>query len=482
MIRNKADRPAGEGVPREGRSPARGKQGDFSRGKVSRNILRLGLPMMLAELVHVLYSIVDRMYIGHMPEGGTVALTGLGLCFPLITLTGAFANLCSTGGATLATIARGEKRDEKAETIMGTAFTMLMAIGIFLSVVLYAAAPWTLRLLGGDEETLPAALDYFRIYVLGTIPVVISLGMNPFINAQGFPRVGMVTVMIGAALNIALDPLLIYTCGMGIAGAALATVISQTVSAVWVLAFLRGKRAVLRLRQLTLDRKALSDIVRLGLTGFTFRVTNSLTQAIVNMTLKAWGGPLSTLYIGAMSLINSIREIVSLPNGGVVAGGQSVMSYNYGAKLYRRVSECIRFILVSGLAVNLVMWAVILLLTEPVMSLFTSDRELIATAAGCARIYFGAFPFMALQQTGQTTFVALNRPKHALVFSLMRKVVLVAPLTLLLPRLGLGVNGVFWAELASQVIGASACFITMYLLVWRRMKENRGLDGAEGTE
>ena len=446
------------------------RKGDFSRGKVSGNILRLGLPMMLAELVHVLYSIVDRLYIGRMPGGGTIALTGLGVCFPLITLIGAFANLCSTGGATLATIARGENCDDKAERIMGTAFTMLLIIGVFLSVVLYAAAPGILRLLGGDDETLPSALAYFRIYVLGTVPVLISLGMNPFINAQGFPRTGMVTVIIGAALNIVLDYLMIYTFHMGIAGAALATVVSQTVSAVWVLAFLRSRHAPLRLRRLLIDRAQLRSIVKLGLTGFTFRVTNSLTQALVNIMLKAWGGAASTLYIGAMSLINSIREIISLPNGGVVAGGQSVMSYNYGAKQYRRVAECIRFIFLCGLFVNIAMWALIMFAPRLVISLFTTDGELIGKTVECARIYFGAFPFMALQQTGQTTFVALNRPKQALIFSMLRKVVLVAPLTLLLPGAGLGVNGVFWAELISQVTGASLCFITMYMLIWREMK------------
>ena len=446
------------------------RKGDFSRGKVSGNILRLGLPMMLAELVHVLYSIVDRMYIGRMPGDGTIALTGLGVCFPLITLIGAFANLCSTGGATLATIARGENCDDKAERIMGTAFTMLLIIGVFLSVVLYAAAPGILRLLGGDDETLPSALAYFRIYVLGTVPVLISLGMNPFINAQGFPRTGMVTVIIGAALNIVLDYLMIYTFHMGIAGAALATVVSQTVSAVWVLAFLRSRHAPLRLRRLLIDRAQLRSIIKLGLTGFTFRVTNSLTQALVNIMLKAWGGTASTLYIGAMSLINSIREIISLPNGGVVAGGQSVMSYNYGAKQYHRVAECIRFIFLCGLFVNIAMWALIMFAPRLVIGLFTTDGELIGKTVECARIYFGAFPFMALQQTGQTTFVALNRPKQALFFSMLRKVVLVAPLTLLLPGAGLGVNGVFWAELISQVTGASLCFITMYMLIWREMK------------
>ncbi len=445
--------------------------GDFSRGRVSTTILKLGLPMMLAEFVHVLYSIVDRMYIGHMAEGGTLALTGLGICFPLITLIGAFANLFSTGGATLMTIARGSGDNRKAERIMGTSFTMLMITGGVLTVLLFGFAPGLLRLLGGDAETLPAALSYFRIYVIGTIPVLIGLGMNPFISAQGFPRVGMMTVIIGAALNILLDPLMIYQMGMGVRGAALATVLSQLAGAAWAMAFLCGRRAVIRLTGFHLDRTELKGIIRLGVTGFTFKVTNSLTQAIVNVMLKAWGGSMSTLYVGAMSLINSIREIMSLPNNGIVQGGQSVMSYNYGAKLYRRVSQSIRFTFLSGLGINLAMWALVMFAPRPVIGLFTADEQLIALTADCARIFFGVFPFMALQQTGQSTFVALNYPRYALFFSLLRKIVLVAPLTLALPGLGLGVNGVFWAELISQLTGATACFVTMSLVIWRPMNQ-----------
>ena len=449
---------------------------DFSRGKVSGVILRLSLPIMLAELVHVLYNIVDRMYIGHMAEGGTEALTGLGVCFPLITLIGAFANLCSTGGATLATIARGAGEDARAERVMGTAFSLLLGIGAFLTLALYVTAPWTLVWLGGDEGSLPSALGYFRIYVLGTIPVLISLGMNPFINAMGFPRTGMMTVLIGAALNIALDPLLIYTCGMGVRGAALATVISQTASALWVLFFLRGRKAPLRLKP-CLDWRQAPGILRLGLTGFTFKMTNSVTQAVVNIMLKSWGGALSMLYVGAMSLINSLREIISLPNGGVVTGAQNVMSYNYGAKLYRRVSDSIRFSFLSGLIMNAVMWAVVMWIPETVFRIFSGDAELIGLTARCARIYFGAFPFMALQQAGQSTFVALNRPRYALFFSLLRKIGLVLPFTLLLPGIGLGAEGVFWAELMSQVIGASACFGTMYRVIWRDLRRGRAAGG-----
>ena len=446
------------------------RAGDFSQGRVPETIMRLGLPIMLAELVHVLYNIVDRMYIGHMAQGGTLALTGLGVCFPLITLIGAFANLCSTGGATLSTIARGEGENAKAERIMGTAFTMLVLIGACLTVLLFLTAGTTLRWLGGDDETMPAAMGYFRIYVLGTIPVLVSLGMNPFINAQGFPRVGMVTVIIGAALNIVLDPLFIYALDMGIRGAALATVLSQQVSALWVLRFLRGERPPLRLRGFCLDGEQLRGILKLGVTGFTFKVTNSLTQAAVNVMLKSWGGVLSTLYIGAMGLINSLREIMSLPANGVTTAGQNVMSFNYGARRYDRVSESIRFTLLFSLGVNALVWTMIQFAPTPLIRLFTSDAELIRLTVRCARIYFGAFPFMALQLTGQTTFVALNYPRYALFFSMLRKVALVVPFTLLLPGLGLGVEGVFWAEFISQVTGATACFATMYRVIWRRMR------------
>ena len=445
-------------------------KGDFSQGKVSSLVLRLGLPIMLAELVHVLYNIVDRMYIGHLPEPeGTNALIGLGVCFPLITLIGAFANLCSTGGATLSTIARGEGDDQRAGRIMGTAFTFLLMVGGALMVLLFVTAPWTLTVLGGNDTTLPYALDYFRIYLLGTVPVLISLGMNPFINAQGFPRVGMMTVIIGAALNIVLDPLFIYLLDMGVRGAALATVLSQTASALWVLRFLTGKRPPVRLRRLGIDGTQLKNVLKLGVTGFMFKVTNSVTQAIVNVMLKAWGGP-DSLYIGAMGLINSMREIMSLPINGVTQGGQSVMSYNYGARHYRRVSEGIRFVLLGGLVINTLMWAMVMFFPQPLVRVFTDDEALAALTVRCARIYFGAFPFMALQVTGQHTFVALNHPKHALFFSTLRKLILVAPLTLLLPGMGLGVNGVFWAEFISQLVGASACFTTMYFVIWRKMR------------
>ena len=426
---------------------------------------------MLAELVVVLYNIVDRAYIGHLGDTGTNAITGLGVCFPLITLISAFANLCSTGGTTLATIARGEKDDAKAERMMGTSFTLLLLIGATLTVLFFITAPWLLELLGGDENSLPYAIGYFRIYVIGTIPVLLSLGMNPYINAQGFLKIGMTTVVIGALINIALDPVFIFTLHMGVKGAALATVISQSVSALWVIFFLRSKRPPLRLKRLGIDKKQLGGLLKLGATGCTFRVTSSITQAIVNVVLKAWAGPLSTLYIGAMSLNNSIREIMSLPNSGVTGAGQNVMSYNYGAKKPDCVCSCIRFIFLTGLMVNTLMWFLMLFIPKPIICIFTQDPELIRMTVHCGRIFFLAFPFMALQMSGQTTFVALNYPKHALFFSMLRKILLVTPLTLLLPGIGLGVDGVFWAECISQFTGASICFTTMYFTIWKKMKK-----------
>lgn len=235
--------------------------------------------------------------------------------------------------------------------------------------------------------------------------------------------------------------------------------------------FLRSRRPPLRLRKLCIDQSQVGGLLKLGATGFTFKVTSSITQAVVNIMLKSWGGVLSTLYIGAMSLINSIREVMSLPNSGVTAAGQNVMSYNYGAKKEDRVSACIRFILFTGLAVNILLWILMLFVPEPVIRIFTDDPELIDMTVRCGRIYFGAFPFMALQMSGQTTFVALNRPKQALFFSMLRKIILVTPLTLLLPNIGLGVEGVFWAEFLSQLLGASICFTTMYFTVWRKMRK-----------
>lgn len=444
---------------------------DFSQGSISSNILRLSMPMLLAEIVHVLYNIVDRIYIGHIEGSGTAALTGVGVTLPLITLIGAFAGLCSTGGAPLCSIARGEGNDRKASAIQDTCFTLLICFGLALTLLLRVFSRPLLTLLGADADTLPFAFGYFRIYVWGTTFSLISLGINAFINMQGFPKIGMGTVIIGAAVNIALDPLFIYTFHMGAPGAALATVISQLISALWACKFLIGKKAVLPLRSLRLEKQYLAPIFKLGVTGFCFRVTNSFTEAVANITLKVWGGALSTLYIGAMSVIYSIRDVAQLPASAISGGSQPFLGYNYGAKLYKRVRDGIRFETELMCGIMMALYLLLMLFPEKLMGMFTADQELIRIGAPCFRMFFCVFIFMAFQQVGQSIFVALNRPKFALFFSLLRKIGLILPLTLLLPRIGLGVNGVFWAEAISELVGGIACYATMEMTVGKELRK-----------
>lgn len=443
---------------------------DFSKGSVEKTILRICLPMMVAELVNVFYSLVDRMYIGHIDKVGTQCLTGIGLTMPLIMFISAFAQLCSSGGSPLASIARGEGNNEKAAHIQNTAFTMLLIFGGALTLVFALWSDKLLLLLGANAETLPYAMDYFSVYLWGTVFAIIGLGMNPFINAQGASGTGMCTVLIGAVLNLALDPLFIFTFGMGVRGAAIATVISQIVSAAWVLLFLTGKKTVLQLSRLEFKGETVLSICKLGVTGFTFRVTNSVTQAVTNITLKAWGGAASTLYIGAMSVINSLREVVNQPIFALTRGAQPVQSFNYGAKLYNRVLKAFRFETFASIGYNTLMFAVMELFAQPLVRIFTQDPELIAVAVHCLRIYFMFFMFMGLQQAAQNSFVALNRPKQALFFSLFRKIILLLPLTLLLPRTGLGVDGPFYAEAISEVVGSAASFTVFLLTVGRELK------------
>ena len=458
-------------------------KGDFSKGSVPKIILRLSIPIFLAEMVHIAYNIVDRAFIGRIPEVGTEALTGVGVAFPLITLLSAFANFGNMGGAPLASIARGEGDNEKAGRIQETTLGFLLIVGAVLTVSMYIFAPQVLVLLGGNEATLPYAIDYFRIYVIGTIPVLISLGMNNFINSQGFSMIGMITVFIGAALNIALDPILIFSAGMGVKGAALATIISQFVSAAWAMLFLCGKKIIVPIRRVRINGEDLKNVLKLGITGFTFRGTTSIVQAIVNITLKTWSGSpaLSTLYIGVMTVINSIREITMCPVNGVASGTTPVMSFNYGAKKPERVIKAIKFLLVTGIIVCLLFWVIMVFAPQILFGIFTPDQELIELGKSCSIAYFIVFPLMSMQLTGQNTFVALNMPKYSLFFSMLRKLILILPLTILLPYTGLGVMGVFWAEAISQLISATLCFTTMYIKVWRPMKKQAELEAASGT-
>ena len=442
-----------------------GRQNDFSQGSIPRNIMSLAIPMTAAQLVNVLYSVVDRIYLGHLPGSDSLALTGLGITMPIVSILMGFANRGGTGGAPLGSISRGEGDDREAERVMGNAFLLLLILGAAATVFFLALKGPILYLFGASPDTSPYADGYMTIYLCGTLFVMVSLGMNPFINAQGFGRVGMMTVLLGAAVNIALDPLLIFVFHMGVQGAALATVFSQALSAGWVLAFLTGKRAILRLRRvdLRLDGPRTKKIVSLGLAGFFVNMTNSLVQVVCNATLQTYGGD---TYVGVMTIINSLREVFIMPVQGLTNGSQPVAGYNYGARQYGRVREAIRFSVGVTVAYSALFWAAAMALPGPLIRIFKSDPDILAAGVPALRIYFALFLFMSLQIAGQGVFTGLGRSKQAVFFSLLRKAVINAPLTLLLP-LWMGATGVFAAEAVSQLIGGLACFTTMYLTVYR---------------
>ena len=451
-------------------------QNDFSKGSVVRNIVNLAVPMTLAQLINVLYNIVDRIYIGRIPGAGTLPLTGVGLCLPIISMVMAFANLFGMGGAPLCSIERGRGNTEEAERIMGNSFSMMILFGIVLTVLGLVFKRPMLYLFGASDNTYPYASQYVTIYLLGSLFVMTGLGMNSFINSQGFGRTGMMTVLLGAVTNIILDPLFIFVFSMGVRGAALATVISQALSAAWILSFLTGRKTILRLKVKAMkpERKRVLAIMGLGLSGFTMSITNSLVQIVCNATLRNFGGD---LYVGAMTVINSIREVVQLPVQGLTNSSQPVMGYNYGAGKYKRVQEAIRFSSVVAIAYTCAMWAGLYFAPEFFIGIFSSEENLLEIGVPAMHFYYFVFFMLSLQMAGQSVFVALGKAKNAIFFSVFRKVIIVFPLTVILPRLwGLGTDGVFLAEPISNFIGGAACYATMLLTVWRELgkKEKAG--------
>lgn len=441
---------------------------DFTGGKVWRNIVRQSFPLILAQMVQLLYNVVDRVYIGHLPGSDGLALTGIGLAFPLTTLIGAFTNLFGAGGVPLFSIARGAKEEERAERILGNTFTLLLSTSLVLFAVCYAFRRPVLYLFGASDASYGYADAYLRIYLFGTSFSMLATGLNGFINAQGFPQIGMLATVTGAILNLILDPILIFALGMGMSGAALATVFSQMISCAWVLRFLTSGKTPLtiRRRNLRVDWRLTREITALGTAGFIMQGTNCLVQVVCNATLKIFGGD---LYVGVMTMINSVRDIASLPVSGLSNGCQPVLGYNYGARRYDRVRQGIRFTAVLGTCYTVVIWLVVLMIPRLLLSIFTPDETMLAAGAHALRLYFFGFFFMAFQFVGQSAFTALGYARQAIFFSLLRKAVIVVPLTLLLPRLGLGVDGVFWAEPISNAVGGLACFLTMYFALYRRL-------------
>ena len=380
---------------------------DFTQGSIPQNIVRMAVPMTAALLINALYSIVDRIYLGHIPGAGSYALTGIGLAFPIITLITAFQNLFGNGGAPLFAMARGKGDKELAARYLQNAAFMLVLTGLILTAASYAVKRPVLRLIGASDVTFPYADDYLNVYLIGTVFVMISLGLNPYINAQGYARTGMLTVMIGALINIALDPLFIFVFNMGVKGAAIATIIAQFVSAMWVLKFLFGKHAPVRLsfNGFKPDIRIIGKIMSLGVTDFCFALTNSAVSMFSNARLALLGGD---AWVGAMTVISSIREVTLTVMHGVSHASKPIMSYNYGAKQFKRVKSTSNHLLVIVLVYYLLVWACLMSFPGFFAGLFTEEGDVYRCSITAIRIFFCLQFFMALQTAGQSTYTSLG--------------------------------------------------------------------------
>lgn len=443
-------------------------QNDFGNGKIWKIIFAQSIPLMFAQLVHLLYNVIDRIYIGHLSGIGPMALTGIGLAFPLTTLIAAFTNLFATGGAPLFAIARGEGNETRARNILSQVFGNLLFSSVILFLVSYFFRKPILYAFGASDASYVYADQYLKIYLWGTLAAMLSTGLNGFINASGYPKIGMMTVFLGALMNLVLDPVFIFLFHMGVAGAALATVISQIASAVWAVSFFTNANAVYRIdmSKILPDFSLLKEIIPLGLAGFVIQGTSATVQIVCNRVLRQYGGD---LYVGIMTVINSVREILSLPVQSLSNGTQPVLSYNYGAKKYSRIKEGIRVSTLVSSVYTALAWAAVLIFPRQLMSIFTSSQEMIEAGTPALNMYFFGFIFMTFQFSGQSAFTALKCSKRAVFFSIFRKVIIVVPLTLLLPKMGYGVDGVWLAEPISNLVGGLAAFITMYLTVYRKL-------------
>lgn len=448
------------------------KRIDFDNGKITTNILQAALPMLVAQILSLLYNIVDRIYIARIAEVGTAALGAVGLCFPLIVIITAFANLFGNGGAPLFAIQRGQKDERKAVAIMNTSFTMVCASAIVLMVVGFLFARPILILFGASDNSLVYALPYMMIYLLGTLPSMVAVGMNPFINAQGYSLIGMCSVAVGAGANLLLDPLFIFGLGFDVCGAAIATVLSQCLSAIFVFYFLT-KKSELKVRLLKKNEIAAcmgyaKNIISLGMAGFIMQLTNSLVTICCNNVLSVTGGD---IYISVMTIVSSVRQLVETPIHAMSEGSSPILSYNYGARRPARVRKAGMVMGALILAYSAVIWSIIILEPRPLIRIFSSDAQLTKDAVPALNQYFAAFIFMDLQYMGQTVFKSLNKKKQAIFFSMLRKVFIVVPLTYLMPyALHMGTDGVFLAEPVSNVIGGTLCFATMLITVLPELK------------
>ena len=448
------------------------KRIDFEHGTVTGNILGAALPMLVAQILNLLYNIVDRIYIARIPNIGTAALGAVGLCFPLIVVITAFSNLFGSGGAPLFSIYRGKGEPQRAANVMNTSFTMVCVCAVVLMAVGFIFARPLLVLFGASTDALVYAYPYLMIYLIGTLPSMIATGMNPFINAQGYSTIGMTSVAVGAVANLLLDPLFIFVLGFGVQGAAIATVISQALSAVFVFVFLTRKS---ELKVRFLKKKEFSEcigyaknIVSLGTAGFIMQLTNRLVSICCNNILSDVGGD---IYISVMTIVSSVRQLVETPIYAMNEGTSPILSYNYGACRPARVRKAMAVMSTMILGYTAVMWSIIILFPNALIGIFSSDAALMQDAVPALKQYFAAFICMDFQYIGQTVFKSLNKKKQAIFFSLLRKVFIVVPLTYMMPYMfHMGTAGVFLAEPVSNVIGGTLCLVVMLCTVLPELK------------
>ena len=446
---------------------------DMGTGSVKKLMVQMAVPALVGQVVNLLYNIVDRIYIGHLPEIGGAALTGVGLFSPLLMLITACAMLAGAGGAPRAAIAMGQRNKELAEQILGNCFAVLMILAAVLTGVLYFTCPTLLRWFGASDATLPYAVEYAQIYILGSVFVLTVMGMNTFVTTQGFAKISMLTTVIGAGINIVLDPILMFGFGMGVKGAAIATVISQAVGAVWILRFLTGKQTILKLRlkNLRLIPSVILPCLGLGVSSFIMVSTESILSISFTTSLSKFGGDVA---VGAMTVLTSINQLITMPLSGVCQGGQPLISYNYGAKKLDRVKEAFFCQFGACVAYTTVFWAVMMAFPNFFAGIFTSDARLVDYTAWAIRVFLACGFSVGFQLSCQQAFMALGQAKVSLVMALLRKVILLVPLIFILPNFFADkAFAVFLAEPVADIIAAAVTTVMFFRFFIKLMKSGK---------
>lgn len=449
---------------------------------IGKLLLRLALPTVAAQLINMLYNIVDRIYIGHIPEIGAKALTGVGVCMPLILIVSAFAALVGYGGAPRVSIAMGRKDNEAAEKILGNCFTVQILISVILTVVLLIWNRDFLMAFGASENTIEYGVRYMSIYALGTLFVEVTLGMNSFITAQGFAKTGMLSVLIGAVANIILDPIFIFGFDMDVQGAALATILSQAMSCIWVVWFLCGKKTTLKIRRknIGITPKVVLPCLALGVSVFVMQASESVISVCFNSSLQKYGGDIA---VGAMTILTSVMQFAMLPLQGLGQGAQPIISYNYGAGNMKRVRRTFRLLLQSSLAYSTILWLLILLFPQGFAAMFTSDPELMIFTRTALRIYMAACVIFGIQIACQMTFNALGNAVESITVAVVRKFVLLIPLIYLMPMLLKGdqAKAVYMAEPIADVIAVMFTACLFFFRFKKTLEKENAESGGKGN-